>query len=223
MVQRAEVHPRSTGPLLHIEVDADARQGGFLFCVLRPYNPEGVQFIEGIDFEPEKNQVTVNQTNPFLLAETPEKYIFSDYRSGDVVHRLGESAGHQSIRCDIGMATAAFGYKIPPGIQKKIEINVPLPYSNVAQQVDRHPVANSWCDTLKGTARLELPDKQIQHLFDIAKTTLVLLSTKQEIVPGPFTYRRFWFRDACLMLHALMNIGLMERCKSILASFPDRP
>ena len=47
----------------------------------------------------------------------------------------------------------------------------------------------------------------MQFLYDAAVHTLVLLSA-DEIVPGPYTYRRFWFRDACLMMNALLAIGL---------------
>ena len=43
-----------------------------------------------------------------------------------------------------------------------------------------------------------------------------------DIVPGPYTYRRFWFRDACFMLNALMAIGLTDRCRRILSKFPTR-
>ncbi|MEJ2656779.1 MAG: hypothetical protein P8012_06230, partial [Desulfobacterales bacterium] len=43
-----------------------------------------------------------------------------------------------------------------------------------------------------------------------------------DIVPGPYTYRRFWFLDACFMLNALMVIGHTKRCRRILANFPRR-
>ena len=51
--------------------------------------------------------------------------------------------------------------------------------------------------------------------------TLVLLSA-DEIVPGPYTYRRFWFRDACLMMNALLAIGLADRCRRAIERFPER-
>ncbi|MDZ7748582.1 MAG: hypothetical protein U5K43_06880 [Halofilum sp. (in: g-proteobacteria)] len=43
-----------------------------------------------------------------------------------------------------------------------------------------------------------------------------------DIVPGPYTYRRFWFRDACLIVHALLAAGYVERARSALARFPAR-
>jgi hypothetical protein len=66
-----------------------------------------------------------------------------------------------------------------------------------------------------------VPDGNIQHLYDAAVRTLILLSAG-DIVPGPFTYRRFWFRDACFMLNARLAIGLTERCRQILSKFPKR-
>jgi hypothetical protein len=49
----------------------------------------------------------------------------------------------------------------------------------------------------------------------------VLLSA-DEIVPGPYTYRRFWFRDACLMMNALLAIGLTSHCRRAIERFPAR-
>jgi len=43
-----------------------------------------------------------------------------------------------------------------------------------------------------------------------------------EIYPGPYTYKRFWFRDACFMLNALLGINLPERVKNVILRFPER-
>jgi hypothetical protein len=50
----------------------------------------------------------------------------------------------------------------------------------------------------------------------------LLLRSADEPVPGPYTYRRFWFRDACLMLHPLLAIGHGERVRRALERFPAR-
>ena len=59
-------------------------------------------------------------------------------------------------------------------------------------------------------AALDVPDERMQFLYDAAVHTLVLLSA-DDVVPGPYTYRRFWFRDACLMMNALLALGLHDR------------
>jgi hypothetical protein len=61
----------------------------------------------------------------------------------------------------------------------------------------------------------------MRFLFDAARTSLVLHSV-DDIVPGPYTYRRFWFRDACLIVHALLACGYTERARAALARFPAR-
>ena len=66
-----------------------------------------------------------------------------------------------------------------------------------------------------------LPDSHFQFLFDNAVHTLMLLSAG-DIVPGPYTYKRFWFRDACLMLHALLCLGDFRRAHRLMAGFFPR-
>jgi hypothetical protein len=48
------------------------------------------------------------------------------------------------------------------------------------------------------------------------------LLSADEVVPGPYTYRRFWFRDACLMMNALLCLGLTDRCRRGIEQFPRR-
>jgi hypothetical protein len=74
---------------------------------------------------------------------------------------------------------------------------------------------------ITSAADLQVPDQHIKFLYDAAVRTLVLLTAK-DVVPGPYTYRRFWFRDACLMLNALLSLGLTERTFSLLDTFPPR-
>ena len=48
------------------------------------------------------------------------------------------------------------------------------------------------------------------------------MMTAKDIFPGPYTYRRFWFRDACLIIHALLGLGLKDRSLTLFSTFPDR-
>jgi hypothetical protein len=66
-----------------------------------------------------------------------------------------------------------------------------------------------------------VPDAKFQYLYQTALRTLTLL-TAENVVPGPFTYKRFWFRDACLMLQAMFCIGLEERARQSMESFLPR-
>jgi hypothetical protein len=59
---------------------------------------------------------------------------------------------------------------------------------------------------------LDIPDDRIMYLYRTATRTLLALSAR-DVYPGSYTYRRFWFRDACIMLHALLALNHDECCR----------
>jgi hypothetical protein len=79
----------------------------------------------------------------------------------------------------------------------------------------------SWTEALRGAAAARLPDARLQFLYDAALRTLVLHSPG-EVYPGPYTYKRFWFRDAAFILHALLCAGFTDRVERVLDTFPSR-
>src|SRR5690606_29263209 len=79
----------------------------------------------------------------------------------------------------------------------------------------------SWKDALCGCCRAELPDARFQFLYDAALRTLVL-HTPGDVYAGPYTYKRFWFRDAAFILHGLLCAGLAGRVEPVLDRFPAR-
>jgi hypothetical protein len=135
-----------------------------------------------------------------------------------VRHHLDEDDGRGSITCPEGMASAAAQFPTPEDGIGRLEVRIPLAPDMERQKITLGPGASSWDDSLQPSARLAVPDPRMQFLYDAALRTLVLLSA-DEAVPGPYTYRRFWFRDACLMLHALLAAGLTERCRRLLDGF----
>jgi hypothetical protein len=119
------------------------------------------------------------------------------------------------------MATAASVYRFD-GPHTELAVRVPLGKELAAiGQPTRFNPAVTWPQVRSQAALLHVPDERMQSLYDAAVQTLVLLST-EEIVPGPYTYRRFWFRDACLMMNALLAIGLTDRCRRAIDRFPQR-
>jgi hypothetical protein len=119
------------------------------------------------------------------------------------------------------MATAAAIYRFD-GPATSLEVRVPLmdELADVGNLQAFNP-ATTWPAIRSQVAQLLIPDKRLQFLYDAAVHTLVLLSA-DEIVPGPYTYRRFWFRDACLMMNALLCLGLGNRCRRAIERFPER-
>lgn len=53
-------------------------------------------------------------------------------------------------------------------------------------------------------------------------TYSLLLHTSIDVYPGPYTYRRFWFRDAAFIMNALLALVFTERVKRLLDLFPAR-
>ncbi len=220
-IQSAEVVIEDGTPVLVISLKIQASSGGFLVTALRPYNPEGVQFIEQITLERSRKVLVVDNRDRIYLGEPPRKILFSSYADGDVVYKLEEEEKGSSVRCRVGLATAAAVYNLTDTPGKRLNIRVPLQAESTSPVRGISRDIQNWSSVLKHTARLEVPDGSIQYLYDTAVRTLILFSAG-DIVPGPFTYRRFWFRDACFMLNALMVIGLTGRCRNILANFPKR-
>jgi hypothetical protein len=72
-----------------------------------------------------------------------------------------------------------------------------------------------------GRCQLRIPDRKYQYLWEAALRTLVLHSPC-DVYPGPYTYKRFWFRDAAFIIQALLCVGLMDRARRALDRFPPR-
>jgi hypothetical protein len=249
--QRASVTVREGEPTLEVNVRATSAAAGELVVAIRPYNPEGVQFVDEIEVREAGDGWSVNGRTQVIVDRRADELLLSDYSHGDVFaslpsHKSGRGdegerhAGHgegessfprlpfapssqssSRVHCKVGMATAAAVYRFD-GPHSELTIRVPLASELAAMGHPREFDPDvGWSQVRNGTAELRVPDERLQFLYDAAVQTLVLLSA-EEIVPGPYTYRRFWFRDACLMAHALLAIGLTERCGRALEEFPER-
>jgi len=207
-------------PELQIDAKATADQDGWLVVAVRPYNPEGVQFIHHIELDPHEDAFRVNNEATVKLGAKPDSLRMAHYAEGDVYLDLPGSAGQNKVSCDVGMATAAALFRIHSGKARALTTSVTL--ERELKGLSKHTdVRLSWQDALRGTAELRIPDRKMGFLYDAAVHTLVLLSA-DDLVPGPYTYRRFWFRDACLMLHPMLAVGLLERAERVMETFPGR-
>ncbi len=198
---------------LSMQVTVNAPPGSRLILSVRPYNPEGVQIIEKIRYDPESARIKVDKEPGLTLPTAPEKMIFSDYDRGDVFHRLEKQPREKSVSCRVGMATAAAVFKTGEE-EAKFRFSQPMPTEN-------SPADIKFSELISTSAKLNTPEEKINFLFRASEYTLLLLSAR-DFVPGPYTYKRFWFRDACLMLHALIKLGHTQRSMRILSEFPKR-
>ncbi len=202
------------GLQLNVDIQTQAPPGSKLVLAIRPYNPEGVQFIEKIQYLPESREIKINRQEGLHLPCNPEKILFSNYEKGDVLRRIETENQGNSITCKVGMATGAAVFEAG---DRDYPFHFSMPLAEEKHAVKRE----DWEEITAHSSKLHTPDKDINFLFRAAEYTLLLFSAK-DFVPGPYTYKRFWFRDACLMLHALIKLGHTERALRILNSFPEK-
>ena len=207
--------PKNGPNNLQIEVNTRAPIGSRLILAARPYNPEGIQFIEKLSYSPEEMKLLVDKDDALFFPKAPDRVLFSDYQQGDVFNRLQVESSEKSISCRVGMATAAAIFNLE---EDKSRLNFQIPLKQNENMPEDNP---GWADLNERSAKLVTPDKRLNYLFQTSAYSLLLFSAR-DFVPGPYTYKRFWFRDACLMLHALIKLGHTDRSQRIIEEFPDR-
>jgi hypothetical protein len=210
--------------VIRLEATVRSRTPGLLVLAARPANPEGVHFIEHIHFADDGWQV--NSRYRVHLNRAPQAMVASTYAHGDLPSNLtARFVAGEHVRCPAGMATAAATFHVHAGepltVGATVELSREKPVPIRARSRAHSPGALSWDEALTGTPELDVPEPRWKFLHDAALRTIVLLSPN-EIFPGPSTYRRFWFRDACLVMHALLAANLNTRVRRALDGFPAR-
>jgi hypothetical protein len=207
-------------PTCVMDLEARGLSDHWLAISIRPYNPEGVSFINTIALGRDESTFVVDGYRELTLDPVPTSRRFSFYRRGDVHTRLFEEGHETSVECRVGMASAAALYPLGSARTRRVKVRVPLGDSRRKTRANHVPV--SWEQALEGCTPASIPERRIQELYEEAARTLVLLCPGRSVYPGPYTYRRFWFRDAAFMLHALMCLGLFDRVERVLDSYPQR-
>ncbi|BBO31151.1 hypothetical protein PLANPX_0763 [Lacipirellula parvula] len=225
--QTARVVIEHDQPVAELQIVATAESAAKLVVALRPYNPEGVQFIDTIDASEPQTGWLVNDKTEVMLSRAAAQMLVSDYAHGDVssllhgsTERIGGNHDQPHVACSVGMATAAAVYPIAG--ETTLTVRVPLQKELAALgNLERFDPRVTWSEARKPVAKLQVPDRKLQFLYDAAVQTMLLLSA-DEVVPGPYTYRRFWFRDACIMMNSLLAVGMVDRCRRMIEQFPAR-
>ncbi|HLF17751.1 MAG TPA: hypothetical protein VI749_02540 [Candidatus Omnitrophota bacterium] len=213
-------------PFCHIQytgLSQSAAQNAWLVVSLRPYNPEGVSFIHDIELLDKRQGWLVNKETAVYFDKPAGQYEFSYYRHGDVFSRLPSLEDKSKVYCKVGMATAAALFKLSPDAPRQVTVQVPLGQKKEQKHPTTQPpsLITNWNDHLHGQCQLKVPDEHFQFLYEAAIRTLILHSPK-EVYPGPYTYRRFWFRDAAFILHAMLCVGFTDKVRRAIDCFPSR-
>lgn len=217
LTTRSRVEMTPEGPCCFIEYRAESDEEGWFALALRPYNPEGVSFIHEVRLSEDRAAWKVNGTHSVFFSRPADMHHGSDYRSGDVFIHLRELDDSGEIECGVGMATAAALFRLEAGTPCGLTVRVPLP-----PEADAAPArAKTWDEALAPACSVKLADERIEFLYAAAIRSLILHSPL-DVYPGPYTYKRFWFRDAAFIIHALLIAGLKERARRALDRFPSR-
>src|SRR5690606_8423895 len=88
---------------LRTDVDVASDEDGWLAIAIRPYNPEGVQFIHKIQQLESGRAFRVNQESTVDLDSTPDAIRMAHYAEGDVYLDLSMVDTRREISCDVGM------------------------------------------------------------------------------------------------------------------------
>ncbi|AOY86910.1 hypothetical protein BKP64_01240 [Marinobacter salinus] len=216
LTSRAQVVVENGRPVCQLVLRGQSDVSGSLVLSLRPANPEGVAFIHRVSLAESRDAWQVEGIQSVFFSQPARSHHVSDYKDGDVRIHLADKADQTEGQCDVGMVTAAALFPIEAGKTTELTITVPLTKKAVAAAQPE-----SWQKALDGYTRLECPDKTWQFLYDAAIRSLVLHSPG-DVYPGPYTYKRFWFRDAAFIIHALLCSGMTERAERALNRFPHR-
>jgi len=221
---KAQVIGLAQESICQVKIMASVYVQAQLVVSLRPYNPEGVSFINTITLLEDSAGWLVNREHLVFLDKPADQWVFSDYNRGDVYSRLAAKEKEHAISCKVGMATGAAIYTLEAGQSQEVTISVPLTKAKMDKEsfAEYQKTAQlAWKESLQGVCVLQIPDDHFQFLYEAALHTMVLHSPK-EVYPGPFIYRRFWFRDAAFILYAMLGVGLKERVRRSLDCFSSR-
>jgi len=213
---QAWVQLESGAPVCTLHVQALADKPGWLVLALRPYNPEGISFIHEVALSGDRTAWTVDQTRQIQFSRAALRHHVSDYRNGDIYIHLRDLDDQSTGQCDVGMVTAAALFPVEAQTDSELTVTIPLADSG-SKTLD----PDAWSSAHREHCKLSCPDPHYQFLYDAAITSLILHSP-EDVYPGPYTYKRFWFRDAAFIIHALLCVGLTERAERALGRFPER-
>jgi len=221
---RVEAVPEGKTGECRVRLQASSDKPGWLVVSLRPYNPEGISFIHDVRLEADRKRWTINGFPAVAFSEGAHLHFSSEYHVGDVFHKLLDESKAEDMgsHCKVGLATAAAMFPLEPGKRKILDLRIDLAGDRETpkQFPVRHP-PQPWGPALKGLARVDTPDARFNFLYDAAIRTLILHSPG-EVFPGPYTYKRFWFRDAAFILNAMLAAGMDDRVERTLDTFPGK-
>lgn len=205
-----------------IDVSIHGRFEGFLAVSFRPYNPEGISRLDTISVGSDGRRWRLNGSEDVFFNCSPLRRRLSTYREGDVAHSLDESHDARAdVTCPVGLATGAALFSHEELSRELLQLKIPL--HDELEPKRRITVAKPahWTDERQKLSVFQCAEGHVRRLYEAAATSLIL-HAPDDVFPGPFTYKRFWFRDAAFILNALLELGGVDRVRLIMDGFAPR-
>jgi len=193
----------------------------FLFLI-RPFNPES--FIPIFDIEIKDNKVFTNSSS-FLIPLTKDyKFILFDDETDINDFKVNEK---NRITSKYGLSTGGIYYELNLNENEEKNFELFLPQEeNYSIDLNFDKSKDNKVSFIKKARENELiidvPDDNINRIFNSNKIYLKSLINSEYITPGPLTYKKFWFRDSAYMIPALMKIGDLKRAEKIIEYFKKK-
>jgi hypothetical protein len=239
-IQRVYAVPGEGEDLVIVEIENHSRIPFAVALAVRPYNPEGLAVVERIRLV--DDVVTVDGRPALLFPKPPQRMAGSTFHEGDVVSIVTSGqAGDRlpdPLKCDVGLASAAFLF--PLAHTAVMRVAIPLSAERrtrrkglARRRAGRMPelpktlpasdvVAKGWSAQTRRGMQLDLPEGRLADAVQANRRYMLLFHDGADVTPGPYTYHRFWFRDAAYMLAAMDRYGFHKETAEVMASFPGR-
>lgn len=230
-----------TGDVCRLSANVTSEIDGWLIFSLRPCNPEGVSFVDHVALNSDRCSWRVNDRDTIKFDQVVDAHHASQYHDADVFVHLKDRVETDASRCQVGLCTAAAMFRLKAHAGRLVHADIPVvpraetlkksyrsllgKRSSLLKRASENPVPgelrSSWPDALHGSAKLQVPDVLHRRLYDSALRTLILC-TPDNTYAGPYTYKRYWYRDAVFIGHGLLCAGLVSRASRLVEHFPER-
>jgi hypothetical protein len=227
-------------PLAVVELVNQASTPLTVGLAIRPYNPEGLAVIERIEMH--QSTVTVDGRPGLFLPGPPQAMAASTFHDGDCASAVMAGRTSQTfperLRCEAGLAQAAFLFPLPPGAPLRAAIPLEPERRTRRRGVVRErtqrvtrvidglasadATARAWQTEAEREMGLRLPGGRLADAVEANRRYLLVFHDGDDVTPGPFTYHRFWFRDAAYLLAAMDRYGFHAESAQVLRSYGRR-
>ncbi len=226
----AQTFGKMKSEITQLNLRASSDRPMWLAISVRPYNPEGVSSIDSIELNDNRDCWKINKEKTMLFDQVPHLTYLSKYHAGDVYRKIKnfkisgkfDKSIELKTNCNVGMASGVAMYSF----DKKIEINIHVLDLKMKLDLDYKGLEKSadtlWQQKVKQCSILKIGDNKYQYLYDAAIRSMILHSPQGDVFPGPYTYKHFWFRDAAIIMNAMLSIGLFDKVEEIIDSFAGR-